>query len=141
MDPVKWLNEREPWSAPQYIPGAPHNLPIKRTTTPGEPGTPVAVRESYRIASFTDIQIAVGTTSTKFLDSPIGVRNFLGFRNASSVQNIFIGFNSDASTNSWLMLTPGAIVTFDVVVPQDDLYAVSTAAGGLLSYAYSTFPG
>lgn len=141
MQPVEWLNDREPWQAPQYIPGQPHNLPAKPTTAPGLPGSPMAVRESYRVASFTDIQISVGTTSVKFLDTPIGVRNFLGFRNASSVQNIYIGFNSDATTSSWLMLTPGAIVTFDVVVPQDDLYAVANAAGGLLSYVYSTFPG
>jgi len=141
MDPAKWLNNREPWSAPQYIPGHPHNLPSRPTTTPGEPGSPVSVREPYRIASFSDIQITVGTASIKFLDQPIGVRNFLGFRNASSVQNIFIGFNSEASLTGWLKLTPGSIVSFDTVVPQDDLYAISDAAGGVLCYVYSTFPG
>jgi hypothetical protein len=79
----------------------------------------------------------------KFLDSPIGRRNLLGFRNNSGVvgENIFIGFGRDATTNSWLRLTPGTIILFDTVVPQDDLYAVSEAGTPNLGYIYSTFPG
>jgi hypothetical protein len=77
------------------------------------------------------------------LDSPIGRRNLLGFRNNSGTtgENIFIGFGRDATINSWLRLTPGTIILFDTVVPQDDLYAVSEAGTPTLGYIYSTFPG
>lgn len=147
MDPVQWLNNREPWDTPQYIPGNPHNLPsrpdpaVARSTAPGFPDQ-VAVREAHRYASLIDISITVGTTSTKFLDSPIGKRNMVGLRNASTAaQVIYIGFNGPASSSSWLALSAGTIILFDTVVPQDDLYVVSSAAGGILSYVYSTFPG
>jgi hypothetical protein len=66
----------------------------------------------------------------------------LGFRNASTgTQVLYIDFNAAASTGSWLALQPGTILLFDTVVPQDDLYVVSSAASGLLSYMYSTFNG
>lgn len=141
MDPVEWLNNREPWSTPQYIPGAPHNLPSKPTTSPGIGGDVLNVREGYRYASLTEVAITIGTTSVKFLDQPIGKRNMLGFRNASSVQNIYISWNSDATLSSWLKLTPGAVMLFDTVVPQDDVYAIADAASAVLVYVYSTFPG
>jgi hypothetical protein len=66
----------------------------------------------------------------------------LGFRNASTGgQNLYIEFNGVATTGAWLKLTPGQIVLFDTVVPQDDLYVISDAAAGVFAYAYSTFPG
>jgi hypothetical protein len=67
----------------------------------------------------------------------------LGFRNtsATSGENIFIGFGRNATTNSWLRLTPGTIVLFDTVVPQDDLYVIAEAGSPTLSYIYSTFAG
>jgi hypothetical protein len=99
-------------------------------------------REVYRYASVTSLSQVIGTTSIKFLDQPIGKRNFLGFRNAStSNQIIYIDFSSQATVNSWLQLTPGTTILFDTVVPQDDLYAIADAAGGQLAYAYSTFGG
>lgn len=134
-----------PWNSPTYIPGSPHNLPsandIGGGSAPVSPQT-VPIREVYRYASLTTISITVGTTSQKFLDQPIGKRNFLGFRNASSAaQNLYIDFNGNATTSSWLYLAPGTFVLFDNVVPQDDLYVISDVAGGVLAYAYSTFPG
>lgn len=142
-----WL----PWSNPNYIPGAPHNLPARpdpavagSSGTAGlvVPGDVVNVRENYRYASLITVSLTVGTTSIKFLDQPIGKRNMLGFRNASTAgQVIYIEFNGTATTGAWLALTAGTIVLFDTVVPQDDLYVISSAAGGQLAYAYSTFPG
>jgi hypothetical protein len=85
--------------------------------------------------------LTVGTTSLKFLDAPIGKRNFLGFRNPSTSASLYIDFNSQASTNSWLLLSPGAIVVFDQVVSQDDLYVIASAAATPFAYAYSTYPG
>lgn len=147
MDPVRWLNNLEPWQAPQYIPDAPHNLPsrpdpaVAQSTAPGFVDQ-VSVREAHRYSSLVDISITVDTDSFKFLDAPIGKRNMLGFRNASlAAQVIYIGFNGPASVNSWLALPAGTILLFDTVVPQDDLYAAASAAGGVLSYVYSTFPG
>jgi hypothetical protein len=87
------------------------------------------------------VSITVGTTSVKFLDAPIGKRNMLGFRNASATQVLYIDFNSQATTGSWLAIQPGILVLFDSVVPQDDLYVIADAAGATLAYAYSTFPG
>lgn len=140
---------RKPWSSPSYIPGAPHNLPVRplpQATTadtyipPSE--TTVDIRDQYRYASLISVSLTVGTTGVKFLDAPVGKRNFLGFRNASAgTQIIYIDFQGFASTSSWLALQPNTIVLFDTCVPQDDLYALSSAASGVLSYVYSTFPG
>lgn len=142
-----WL----PWSNPNFIPGAPHNLPARPDPAVASssgaagllvPGDTVNIRENYRYASLITVSLTVGTTSIKFLDQPIGKRNMLGFRNASTgAQNLFIEFNGTATTGAWLKLTPGTIVLFDTVVPQDDLYVVSDGAGATLAYAYSTFPG
>jgi len=152
--PVGWLNKRVPWTNPQYIPGYPHNLPAKAdaglpsgfdsptsTNFPGYSST-VAITDPYRFASFVDLSIITTTTSVKFLDQPIGKRNTLGFRNASTAsQVIYIGFGGNATTGSWLQINPGTIVLFDTVVPQDDLYVISDVTAGVLAYVYSTYPG
>ncbi|NBU71054.1 MAG: hypothetical protein EBS53_06315 [Bacteroidetes bacterium] len=146
-EPVSYLSERLPWSAPSIIGPAPHNLPSRP-----QPGTTqqnvqittetLNTRETYRYANLIDLNVTVGTTSFKFLDAPIGKRNQLGFRNASSgTQVIYIGFGRDATTSNWLALAAGTIILFDAVVPQDDLYCVASAAGAILAYVYSTFPG
>lgn len=138
-----------PWDSPGFLSPAPHNLP-KRTDTSSTSssaglivdGETVNIRENYRYASLVTTNLTLSTTAIKFLDQPIGKRNFLSFRNASTGgQIIYIDFNSQATSNSWLALTAGTLILFDTVVPQDDLYAISSAAGGQLAYAYSTFPG
>ncbi len=147
--PVTYLNQRDPWGVPQYVPPSPNNLPVRPepnaapNTTQTIGGNQTAdIREIYRYASVVSVSVNVGTASFKFLDAPIGKRNFLGFRNASpGAQILYIDFNSQATTGSWLAIAAGTLVLFDVSVPQDDLYVVSSAAGGVLAYAYSTFPG
>lgn len=146
--PVRYLFDRQPWGVPQFIPPSPHNLPVRpepsaapNTTQALASGNTVDTREIYRYASIVTVSLTVGTTSIKFLDAPIGKRNFLGFRNASATQVIYIEFNAVATTSTWLAIQPGVLVLFDTVVPQDDLYVVADAAGGTLAYAYSTFPG
>jgi hypothetical protein len=146
--PVGWLNKRETWSSPQYVPGYPHNLPAKadaavQTTTnfPGYSST-VSITDPYRFASFVDLSIITTIISVKFLDQPIGKRNTLGFRNSSTTnQVIYIGFGGNATTSSWLQINVGTLVLFDTVVPQDDLYVISDVTGGVLNYVYSTYPG
>lgn len=137
-----------PWSNPNFIPGSPHNLPRRTETTSSErsgnfvAGDVANVRENYRYASLVTASLTVGTTSIKFLDQPIGKRNLLSFRNASTTgQTLYIDFNSQATAGSWLAISAGTIILFDAVVPQDDLYVISSAVGGQLAYAYSTFPG
>lgn len=144
---VEYLSPLEPWSAPQYIPPSPHNLPSR--PDPAVAGTAdfgsaeVAVSEPYRYASIVDLTVTATTASFKFLDQPIGKRNLLGFRNTSATpgETIFIGFGRDANTLSFLSLVPGQIVLFDTVVPQDDLYVASATGTPVLAYIYSTFPG
>ncbi|NDC10234.1 MAG: hypothetical protein EBZ75_13015 [Oxalobacteraceae bacterium] len=146
--PVIYLNQRNTWGVPQYLPPGPNNLPV-RPDPSAAPNTTqslyrdgaVDIRENYRYASVVTVSLNVDTASIKFLDAPIGKRNFLGFRNASATQTLYIDFNAQATTGAWLALTAGTIVLFDTVVPQDDLYVISSAAGGVLAYAYSTFPG
>lgn len=147
---VNWLSPLEAWNSPTFMPGSPHNLPKEaaiqelrnNTAQFNFDGQTVNVRETYRYASLQDLSLTVGTTSIKFLDAPIGKRNMLGFRNASTgTQNIFIGFGSQATTSAWMKLMPGQIVLFDDVVPQDDLYVIADAASATFAYAYSTFGG
>jgi hypothetical protein len=111
------------------------------STSPGSKGIVQEVRDSFKFASITTVSLTVGTTSFKFLDAPIGKRNFLGFRNPSTTATLYVDFNSQATTGSWLALYPGTIVLLDNVVPQDDLYVISSAASTPFSYAYSTYPG
>jgi len=165
--PVQWNSNLEPWASPQYIPPTPHNLsqvPVTRnlprpisdvppqfrlatpeqrasTTPSAATGLVQDVRDSFKYAQITTVSLTIGTSSFKFLDAPIGKRNFLGFRNPSTSASIYIDFANQASTNSWLILTPGAIVLFDQVVSQDDLYVIASAAATPFAYAYSTYPG
>lgn len=147
--PVEWVSPLEAWSSPTFMPGAPHNLPKENNIAQAQntsqfafTGDTINARETYRYASLQDVALTVGTTSVKFLDAPIGKRNMLAFRNASTgVQNLFIGFGAQASTLNWLKIAPGGLILFDAVVPQDDLYVIADAAAATLVYAYSTFGG
>lgn len=156
--PARWQSPNEPWESPTLIPPSPHNLPLDsfgrggrggggqsvgvQNTMPGGGAEVLSVRETYRYASIIDVNLTIGTTSVKFLDAPIGKRNMLGFRNVSTGgQILYVGFGGPASSISWLTMTAGVIVLFDTVVPQDDLYVISSAAGGSFSYMYSTFGG
>lgn len=152
--PVTW--KRRVIVSPTDIPPAPVNIPAnpggglefargagpgKTSGFPGHSATvsDMVVIDAHRYAKLIDLSIPVTTTSFRFLDQPIGKRNFLLFRNAGA-NVIYIGFAGDASANSTLQIAVGVSVLFDVVVPQDDLY-VASAGASILAYAYSTFPG
>jgi hypothetical protein len=165
--PVQWNSNLEPWASPQYVPPTPHNLsqvPVTRnlprpisdvppqfklatpeqrasTTPSAATGLVQDVRDSFKYAQITTVSLTIGTSSFKFLDAPIGKRNFLGFRNPSTTANIYIDFANQASSNSWLKIGPGGLVLFDNVVSQDDLYVISDTASTPFAYAYSTYPG
>ena len=144
--------ELKPWYAPQtQIPGAqnwnrygPGSAP--QPAAPGAPiasapgpVAPVSITASQWYANLIEGSANVGNgVSGIFLAAPGMWRNYLGIRNSSATANIYVGFGINASPASWLILTPGQIVVFDSVVPQNDLYAYADAANGTISYAYST---
>ncbi len=142
--PAEYDNPREPWGSTGYIPPLPGvDSRSDATGKNFEPGRgAVLVRNDHQYASVSSQSKAIGIVSTLILSQPASLRNFLGFRNASVAANIYIDYGKDASTSSWLMLTPGTIVLFDTAVPQDDVHAIANAGGGLLSWAWSNYnPG
>jgi hypothetical protein len=85
------------------------------------------------------IVAAVPQQSTLVLSQSDVSRNFLIIRNTSTLANVYINFGNDANAGlSTLLLAPNGFVGFDVVVPQDDVFAIADAAGGQLSISYST---
>ncbi len=76
----------------------------------------------------------VDTASAKVLDAPNTYRNFLYARNCSTAaQVIFLNFGDIATTESIIRLAQNEQIMFDQGVPQDDIYAIASAAGGRLS--------
>ena len=163
---VEYINPLNGWVAPQFIPGAPGNLPANKNRPPlrvfesgampmleapaGNVGMPSVgpqftdaqqVEESYRYARMISGQFAAPVTQDNtqlFLTSPVGKRNILVLRNASVTANLYIDFGKFANANSPFLLQPTQTLQFDVVVPQDDLYVFADAAAGLLIFSYST---
>lgn len=166
MPPVGLMSDLAPVEHPQHFPSTPHRLPppnerpYKRDTLlydapspgimPSAPAIPTPpgvadakTLEPHRYAQLIEAVYSAPAASSgvPFLTQPSTRRNFLGLRNtqAAGGDDIFVGFGRDASTLSWLVLAPTEIVLFDVSVPQNDLYAISTTGVGVLAYAYSTY--
>jgi len=96
------------------------------------------VRDPHHYATINSLNTSPGNgVSAIFLQQAQGRRNFLAFRNVSVGANIYIEFGRDANTNSVFKLAPTAVLLFDVVVPQDDVYAYADAVGASLSYSFS----
>ena len=146
--PIGFANALEPWGHPQRVPTAPNSVadigaaqPLTPTTViPSRAdGDAIPVRDPYHFASLTSLTTTPSATlSAKFLDQPTNKRNMLLLRNASTSANVYVEFGKDATVNSTLKLSAGAILLFDVVVPQDDLFAIADATGAVLAYSYST---
>lgn len=163
MPPVQLISDLAPVDHPQYMPPTPHRLPplsqrpVRRIAdglflsdlpagvVPTAPpmGDASATFEPHRYALIIEGTYAAPAAASgiPFLLQPTAKRNFLGLRNtqAAGGDTIYLGFGRDASTLSWLSLLPTEIVLFDTVVPQNDLYAISTTGVGVLAYAYGTF--
>lgn len=85
------------------------------------------------------------TSVAPLVDQPPSWRSFLHFRNASGSggANLYINFGDVAAIDgsgiagSGFKLAPDEQILFDAVVPQDDIYAIADAAGGLLVISYS----
>jgi hypothetical protein len=80
---------------------------------------------------------ASNTASTKVVDAAPVYRNYLMLRNTDAASNVLVGFGRQANATSTLSLAPGQMVLFDVVVPQGDIYVLSSGAAATISIAYS----
>jgi hypothetical protein len=149
--PVVPQSDLRPWEQPQTLitrqgrsaaPVVPGALPSS-LAGPGSGGGNAGsgltqwIAEAHRYAKLINLNFAVGVTSVSIIDAPVTFRNFLAFRNTGTT-NLFISFGVAATQQSWLRLASNTIILFDAVVPQDDIFAISDAAGGALSVAYST---
>lgn len=161
FNPVEVLPTMIPWGMPQTLTqrprdenrghplvGGPGGIVGDNLTQPLAPNqagllqaTPTQrVQDGWRRATVNGtIIVPVDTVSVLVLAQSDVARNFLIIRNTSAGANIYINFGNDATAGlSTLLLAPNGFVGFDVVVPQDDIFAVADAAGGQLSISYST---
>lgn len=102
---------------------------------------PPAVPPAHPYANIAQSATAIGTSSRLIVPQSNARRNFLAVRNASpGTEVLYVSFNVEATTLSWLVLTPNQIALFDTVVPQDNVYVISDSATGIVSYAFSVLP-
>jgi len=88
---------------------------------------------------------AVGLTSTAIIQRPPSWRNYLHLRNASTAGTVlYIEFGAPALVDaagvggSGVKLLVDEQILWDAAVPQDDIYAAASAAGGILVVSYSS---
>lgn len=152
------------WRHPQYLESSPHRLPgvVRKSTQPliFASGAPSAIAplttptvgvpidqdgmfdpHHYARMNSGNIGLLVVAPSAPFLTAPATYRNALVLRNGHATANMYIDFGQPASLLSPLKIAPGQTLLFDVVVPQDDLYAFADVAGATLVYAFSNIPG
>lgn len=141
--PVFVEGQRAPWGVPQGgLVGGVVSPPRRRgrSSGPGAGGI-VEVRNDHNYANIIDLNTAVGLSAIRVLDQPTGLRNLLMMRNSSpGTEVIFIGFGREPTALSTLAINAGQLVLFDFSVPQEDIFALCSAATGVLSIAYSTIP-
>lgn len=102
---------------------------------------PPPVPPSHAYANLVQTAGSIGTTSRLIIPQSAARRNFLAIRNSSpAAEVIFVSFNVEATTLSWLRLAANQIALFDTVVPQDNVYVICDAASGIVSYAFSVLP-
>lgn len=107
----------------------------------GEPVAPIFDPHHYARFNGEQLYTLPASASTAILLRSSTLRNMLMMRNTSGAADIYVSFGTAASVNSVLLLAAGQTVLFDVVVPQDDVFAFSTVGGATISIASSTTPG
>jgi|SRR4051812_22387153 hypothetical protein len=141
------MNQRlitPPWSSPQDLQNRPVDRPLRGTSQSGGYGAnALIIRDPHHYANLIDQSVILPQNLSQLvLPVSPAPRNMLLLRNFSTSETIFIGWGRDASNVSTLALasgTPwGTEVLFDVVVPQDDMYAFTTGSAVTLCFAYST---
>jgi hypothetical protein len=138
--PESFQQDRQAWDSPQRLDGSPRNRPDGVTRPGAAAGGLVGVTAPHWYSNLIEGVAPVGVVAVQpaaLAQVAPGVRNLLMLRN-SGATNLFIGFGSPATANSTLRITSNTIVLFDTVVPQNDIWVLSDAAGGQLSYSYST---
>lgn len=137
---VRPLPTMQPWSAPQTIEAVPEVRTMRPAIASGavvQASQSAAVREAHRYAQINgSVVFALNATSQNVLAAPQNFRNMLMMRNVSG-GSIYIDFGRDADANSAIELVPGAIILFDTVVPQDDVYAIAPGGASGLSISFS----
>lgn len=150
--PIRPFPGLTPWSQPQSLDQLPRDYtpamgPIVGRIAPGgQPYTPgelapdvQSVYDAHRYARLSgSARLPVGTASGLILAAPPTRRNFLVIRNISATANVFVDFGIAAdATRTPIRLIPNAILVFDDVVPQDDVFAVADAAAGVVGLSFS----
>lgn len=142
--PVTPLPTLEPWGQPQTLTQSPRfdtpqNGPVVgrgNFAMPGANASPIRDPHHYALLSGS-ASLPVGTSSILVLASPPTYRNLIVMRNVGAT-NLYIDFGSDADPNRTpIRLVPNAMLFLDSVVPQDDVFCISDAAGGILGLSYS----
>lgn len=139
--PVRPLPTLDPWGTPQTLTqrprsDAPQVRPILGAIEPPQDRAPIS--DSWHVAQLNGSSaIVVGTESLLVCASPPGQRNLFIARNIGTT-NLYLDFGQEAAANrSVFFLVSGAVLFIDTVVPQDDVYCVSDAPGGILGLAFS----
>lgn len=137
-----------PWDAPQTLNQQPRR-PGGGSAPSGNPmfapsGQRVVVFDPWRFVQLRGDKTLplADSVSTLILNQNDIPRNYLSIRNASpaATPNIFISFGADASAINVFRLVQNTIIAWDTGVPQDDIYVFADAAGGVVSWNYSTLP-
>jgi hypothetical protein len=147
MPPVRPLRNLEPWSAPQTL--LRNSAPVPdRLAYQASLGGPLPtsgflpvqswIAEAHRYATLNTSNFAIPVAGQLVLAEPPMFRNFLALRNTDSTDTIYINFGVSAGAQSLISLAPGQFLVFDTVVPQNDIFAASSANTPNLSIGYST---
>lgn len=138
--PVRPLPALTPWSAPQTIEAVPEIRTMRPAIASGavvQASESLPVREAHRYAQINGSAVyAITTQSQLVLPSPQNFRNMLILRNVAG-NPINLEFGRDADANAPIQLVAGAILVFDTVVPQDDIYAIGIGGTATLSMGFS----
>ena len=138
--PVRPLPTTVAWSAPQTVEAVPEVRTMRAAIASGavvQASQSAAVREAHRYAQINgSVVFEVTMQSQLILAAPQNYRNMLILRN-SGVGTINIDFGRDADSNSCIELVPNAIIIFDTVVPQDDVFAITIGVSSTLSVGFS----
>lgn len=152
LPPVRPLPTFDPWGQPQMLEQLPRDfVPATGPIVGRAPGAIGAllpnqiaddvqtVRDPHRYARLSgSARLNVGIASGLILASPPTFRNFLVIRNNSAAANIYVDFGIAADINRTpIRLIPNAILIFDSVVPQDDVFAIADAGGGVVGVSFS----
>lgn len=130
-------------------------MPAMGNVSAGGAYIPPDSASTYDLSQFVIVggskPFSVPQVSTLIVETPPSYRTYLHLRNASGVggANLYIEFGANAVADgagiagSGIRLEPNEQILWDDKIPQDDLYAIADAAGGLLvvSFGVIAIPG